>query len=41
MGDEAVARKWYEDFLNLRKDADAGYSDLLGSQGEYAKLSKN
>jgi hypothetical protein len=22
MGDEASARKWFEDFLNLRKDAD-------------------
>jgi eukaryotic-like serine/threonine-protein kinase len=40
MGDEASARKWYEDFLALWKDADADLLIYQQAKAEYAKLGK-
>jgi hypothetical protein len=40
MGDEASARKWYEDFLNLSKDADPDLKIYRQAKAEYAKLRK-
>jgi eukaryotic-like serine/threonine-protein kinase len=40
MGDEASARKWYEDFLNLWKDADPDLPIYRQAKAEYAKLRK-
>jgi len=37
-GDTANARKWYEDFLTLWKDADRGIPILQQAKAEYAKL---
>jgi hypothetical protein len=37
-GDPATARKAYQDFLTLWKDADPGISILKQAQAEYAKL---
>ena len=38
MGDEASARKWYENFLNLWKDADPDLPVLQRAKAEYAML---
>jgi eukaryotic-like serine/threonine-protein kinase len=38
MGDEASARKWYEDFLVLWKDADPDIPILKQAKAEYANL---
>jgi hypothetical protein len=38
MGDEAGARKSYQDFLALWKDADPDVPILLEAKAEYAKL---
>jgi eukaryotic-like serine/threonine-protein kinase len=38
MGDEPSARKWYEDFLALWKDADPGVPIYQQAKAEYAKL---
>jgi tetratricopeptide (TPR) repeat protein len=38
MGDEVSARKWYEDFLALWKDADPDIPILKQAKAEYAKL---
>jgi eukaryotic-like serine/threonine-protein kinase len=38
MGDEASARKWYEDFLALWKSADPDIPILKQAKAEYAKL---
>jgi tetratricopeptide (TPR) repeat protein len=38
MGDEASARKWYEDFLALWKDADPDVPVYQQAKAEYAKL---
>jgi DNA-binding winged helix-turn-helix (wHTH) protein len=40
MGDEASARKWYEDFLALWKDADRDVPIYQQAKAEYAKLRK-
>jgi tetratricopeptide (TPR) repeat protein len=40
MGDEASARKWYEDFLVLWKDADPDVLIYQQAKAEYAKLGK-
>ena len=40
MGDDASARKWYEDFLTLWKDADPDIPILKQAKAEYAKLRK-
>ena len=40
MGDEASARKWYEDFVALWKDADPEIPILIAAKSEYAKLRK-
>jgi eukaryotic-like serine/threonine-protein kinase len=40
MGDKASARKWYEDFLALWKDADPDIPILIAAKSEYAKLRK-
>jgi hypothetical protein len=40
MGDEASARKWYEDFLALWKDADADVPIYQRAKAEYARLEK-
>jgi len=40
MGDEASARKWYEDFLALWKDADSDVPIYRQAKAEYAKLRK-
>jgi hypothetical protein len=40
MGDEASARKWYEDFLALWKDADPDIPIYQQAKAEYAKLRK-
>jgi tetratricopeptide (TPR) repeat protein len=40
MGDEASARKWYEDFLALWKDADPDVPIYQQAKAEYAKLRK-
>ena len=40
MGDEASARKWYEDFLALWKDADPDVPIYRQAKAEYAKLEK-
>jgi len=40
MGDEASARKWYEDFLALWKDADPDVPINQQAKAEYAKLGK-
>jgi DNA-binding winged helix-turn-helix (wHTH) protein/Flp pilus assembly protein TadD len=40
MGDEASARKWYEDFLALWKDADPDVPIYQQAKAEYAKLGK-
>ena len=39
-GGEAAARKWYEDFLALWKDADPDVSIYEQAKAEYAKLRK-
>jgi eukaryotic-like serine/threonine-protein kinase len=39
-GDEASARKWYEDFLALWKDADPDVPTYQQAKAEYAKLRK-
>jgi tetratricopeptide (TPR) repeat protein len=41
MGDEASARKWYEDFLALWKDADPAVPIYQQAKAEYAKLGKS
>ena len=41
MGDETSARKWYEDFLALWKDADPDIPILKQAKAEYAKLGKS
>ena len=38
MGDEGAARKSYEDFLTLRKDADSDIPIYQQAKAEYAKL---
>jgi hypothetical protein len=38
MGDKAAARKSYEDFLTLWKDADPDVPILRAAKAEYAKL---
>jgi hypothetical protein len=40
MGDEASARKWYESFLALWKDADPDVPIYQQAKAEYAKLQK-
>jgi len=40
MGDEASARKWYEDFLALWKDADPDVPIYQQAKAEYTKLGK-
>jgi len=40
MGDEASARKWYDDFLALWKDADPDVPIYQQAKAEYAKLRK-
>jgi eukaryotic-like serine/threonine-protein kinase len=40
MGDEASARKAYEDFLTLWKDADPDIPIYQQAKAEYAKLRK-
>jgi tetratricopeptide (TPR) repeat protein len=40
MGDEASARKWYEDFLALWKDADPDVPIYQQAKAEYARLEK-
>jgi DNA-binding winged helix-turn-helix (wHTH) protein/Flp pilus assembly protein TadD len=40
-GDEASARKWYEDFLALWKDADPDVPIYQQAKAEYARLAKN
>jgi hypothetical protein len=39
-GGEAAARKWYEDFLPLWKDADPDVSIYEQANAEHAKLRK-
>jgi eukaryotic-like serine/threonine-protein kinase len=41
MGDEASARKWYEDFLALWKDADPAVPIYQQAKAEYAQLGKS
>jgi hypothetical protein len=41
MGDQAAARKSYEDFLTLWKDADSDISIYQQAKAEYAGLAKN
>ena len=38
MGDQATARKWYEEFLTIWKDADPDIPILKQAKAEYAKL---
>jgi hypothetical protein len=38
MGDQATARKWYEEFLTTWKDADPDIPILNQAKAEYAKL---
>lgn len=38
MGDDSTARKSYEDFLNLWKDADPDIPIYEQAKAEYAKL---
>ena len=40
MGGEASARKWYEDFLALWKDADPDVPIYQQAKAEYTKLGK-
>jgi hypothetical protein len=40
MGDEASARKWYEDFLALWKNADPNVPIYRQAKAEYASLEK-
>jgi len=40
MGDRDSARKWYEDFLALWKDADPDLPIYQQAKTEYAKLGK-
>jgi hypothetical protein len=40
IGDEAAARKSYEAFLNLWKDADADIPIYQQAKAEYAKFGK-
>ena len=40
MGDEASARKWYEDFLGLWKDADPDVPIYQQAKAEYVKFGK-
>lgn len=40
MGDDASARKWYEDFLALWKDADPDVPIYQQAKAEYARLGK-
>ena len=39
MGDQAMARKWYEEFLTLWKDADSDIPIYQQAKAEYARLS--
>jgi hypothetical protein len=41
MGDQAAARKSYEDFLILRKDVDADIPIYQQAKAEYAKLRRS
>lgn len=41
MGDKAPARKWYEDFLDLWRDADPEVPILKQAKSEYANLLKS
>jgi len=41
MGDNASARKSYEEFLSIWKDADADIPIYQQAKAEYAKLAKN
>jgi eukaryotic-like serine/threonine-protein kinase len=41
MGDQAAARKSYEDFLTLWKDADSDIPIYQQAEAEYAKLRTN
>jgi hypothetical protein len=41
MGDNASARKSYEEFLNIWKDADPDLPIYRQAKAEYAKLRKN
>jgi hypothetical protein len=41
MGDEASARKWYEDFLALWTGADPDVPIYQQAKAEYAKLDKS
>jgi len=38
MGDQVTARKWYEEFLTIWKDADPDIPILKQAKAEYAKL---
>jgi hypothetical protein len=40
MGDNASARKSYEEFLNIWKDADRGLPMYLQARAEYSQLKK-
>ena len=40
MGDEGAARKWYEEFLTIWKDADPDVPIYQQAKAEYAKLGK-
>jgi hypothetical protein len=41
MGDQAAARKSYEDFLTLWKDADSDIPIYQQAKAEYARLRKD
>jgi hypothetical protein len=41
MGDQAAARKSYEDFLTLWKDADSNVPIYRQAKAEYARMLKN
>jgi hypothetical protein len=38
MGDQATARRWYEEFLTIWKDAAPDIPILKQAKAEYAKL---
>jgi len=40
MGDHATARRWYEEFLTIWKDADPDIPIYQQAKAEYAKLPK-
>ena len=40
MGDHATARKWYEEFLTIWKDADTDIPIYREAKAEYARLGK-